>query len=68
VQQGRLAALVKQRYAGWESDLGRKISAGGYDLAGLARLAIEGNRQPLPPSGKQELFESLIASAAAARE
>ena len=68
VQQGRLAALVKQRYAGWDSDLGRKISAGGYDLAGLARLAIEANKTPLPPSGKQELFESLVASAAAARE
>jgi xylose isomerase len=68
VQQGRFAALVKQRYAGWDSDLGKKINAGGYDLAGLARAAIDGNKQPLPPSGKQELFESLVASAAAARE
>jgi len=64
VEQGRLAALREQRYAGWRGELGRRIDAGAFDLAALADHALDRNLDPHIGSGKQELCEALIANAA----
>ncbi len=63
VQEGRFAALRQERYSGWSGDLGRQIDSGAYTLATLADHAMERQINPAPRSGRQELFESLIANA-----
>ncbi len=56
---GRIADFVKQRYATWDSPLGRKIEQGGASLAELEKVAFA---QPAPvlPSGGQEYLENLV--------
>jgi xylose isomerase len=61
VTEGKLERLKKERYQGWSGDLGKKIAAGGFDLASLADLATEQGFNPSPRSGRQELAESIIA-------
>ncbi len=61
VTEGKLELLKKERYQGWSGELGKKIAAGGFDLASLADLATEQGFNPAPRSGRQELAESLIA-------
>ncbi len=61
VSDGALARLRRERYAGWDSELGRKITGGSLSLAALADLATEQNLDPAPRSGRQELAENIIA-------
>ena len=61
VREGKLEDLKKQRYQGWSGELGKKIAAGGFDLASLADLATGKDFNPKPRSGRQELAESIIA-------
>lgn len=63
VSEKRLAALKAERYAGWRSELGAAIAAGGYTLDTLAALALERNFDPRPQSGRQELAEAIVADA-----
>jgi xylose isomerase len=59
ITEGKLDRLRQERYQRWESELGKRIK--GLDLAQLTELATEGGFDPTPPSGRQELAESLIA-------
>lgn len=59
VAEGRLERLRRERYQGWDSDLGQRMK--GLDLAGLADLAVREGFDPAPRSGHQELAESWIA-------
>jgi xylose isomerase len=61
VTEGKLERLKKERYQGWSGELGKKITAGGFDLASLSDLATEQGFNPAPRSGRQELAESIIA-------
>jgi len=61
VTDGKLQKLKDERYQGWGGELGKKITAGGFNLATLADFATEKGLNPAPRSGKQELAESLIA-------
>jgi len=61
ITSGALKRLREQRYAGWDSDLGRRIMSGELGLSALADLAAERNFDPRVPSGHQELAESIIA-------
>jgi xylose isomerase len=61
VTDGALERLRQERYKGWDGELGKRISAGAFNLASLADLAIEKNFDPTPRSGHQELAESIIA-------
>jgi len=61
VTEGKLERLKKDRYQGWSGELGKKITAGGFDLASLSDLATEQGFNPAPRSGRQELAESIIA-------
>ena len=61
VSSGQLAKLKEGRYQGWGGDLGRRIQAGEFNLATLADHAVQAGLDPVVPSGKQELAESIIA-------
>ncbi|GAB4177702.1 MAG: xylose isomerase [Terrimicrobiaceae bacterium] len=57
---GRLADLVKARYASWDTGVGAEIEAGQHSLASLEKIALS---QPDPVqkhSGRQELIENII--------
>ena len=61
LDDGVLEDVRRDRYAGWEGDLGTKIMAGELSLDDLRRHAM-GRRQPLEPvSGRQELLENTVA-------
>jgi xylose isomerase len=58
IEDGRVDEFRKQRYAGWQSDLGQKVASG--SLADLADLALSQNLDPQPKSGSQERLENLF--------
>jgi xylose isomerase len=58
---GALKRLRQERYQGWDGDLGKRITSGALNLAGLADFATEKGLDPAPRSGHQELAESIIA-------
>ncbi len=61
IKDKRLATLKAQRYAGWSTPFGKEIAEGKYSLAELADIAVKKGLNPQPVSGKQELFESIVA-------
>ena len=60
VEEGTLAGLVAERYAGWDGELGRSILAGDLSLADLAARVAAGELDPAPRSGGQELAENIV--------
>jgi xylose isomerase len=60
VEDGRLDAFRKDRYAGWAGDLGRKIGADGTTLGQIADFAEEHALTPVPKSGRQEWCENYL--------
>ncbi len=58
IKDGRLAKLLADRYAGWDTADGKAILAGKKSLKDLA--ASVGDREPQPRSGRQEFLENLI--------
>jgi xylose isomerase len=60
IEEGRLAAFVEQRYAGWDGALGREILAGEHDLRSLSKRVRDGSLDPQPVSGRQEWLENLV--------
>ncbi len=63
LEQGTLAAMVEQRYAGWSGDLGQAILSGSLSLADLAARVDAGEIDPRPVSGRQELYENVVNGA-----
>ncbi len=60
IEDGRIGAFVKERYASYQSGVGAKIRAGNTTLAELAAHAAAMKSPPLPGSGRQELLESIV--------
>jgi xylose isomerase len=60
ISDGRLAAFVRDRYAGWEGEEGRAILAGKRSLDDLARYVRDRDLEPQPKSGRQEYLEALV--------
>ena len=60
VETGDLQDAVDQRYARWDSELGRSIMDGTRSLADLDRLVTEGDVEGDPGSGHQELLEMIV--------
>lgn len=59
---GRLDAILRDRYASWNSDLGAQIEAGKHNFTTLEKLMLyQGDAAP-NQSGRQELIENLINS------
>lgn len=60
LEEGALQSFVDQRYAGWDSGLGREIAEGRESLASLHARVAEGGIDPRPRSGRQELLENRV--------
>jgi xylose isomerase len=59
-QDGRLAEFVRQRYASWESDLGRRIESGQASFEELEPIALKMGEVKTNRSGRQEYLENLF--------
>lgn len=60
IEDGRIDAFQKERYASFEEGIGKKIVSGETSLEELAALAEEMGRPALPSSGRQEYLRSVI--------
>ena len=60
IEDGRLDAFIKERYASYESGIGAKIRSGETTLKELAEYADSLGAPELPGSGKQEQLESIV--------
>ena len=60
INDGRIAAFVKEKYASYESGIGKKIREGKTSLTELAAIADEMGAPALPSSGKQERLEAIV--------
>jgi len=57
---GRVAEMLKRRYASWDSDIGAAIEAGKEDFTSLEKFAL-GRPDPVQhTSGRQELLENIV--------
>ncbi len=59
INDGKFEAALRQRYAGWERELGQRILNGNASLADLSKLVLDQNLEPRPKSGRQEFLENL---------
>ena len=59
IEDGRIEAIRQERYADWDSELGRAIRSGEMGLRDLEAQALEADVQQAP-SGRQELIENLL--------
>jgi len=60
IEQQTLSLPVAERYAGWTSDLGTRITDGEESLDTLEARVMAGEVDPDPVSGGQELLENLV--------
>ena len=60
IADGRVDAFRRDRYAGWQGELGKSIHAPGASLAQVADLALSRNLTPQPKYGRQEWLENMI--------
>jgi xylose isomerase len=63
VEDGTLASMVEERYAGWDGGLGTSILGGGISLADLADRVASGAIAPVRHSGHQERYENVVNQA-----
>ena len=62
IEDGRVDAFVRERYASYGEGIGKKILDGTTSLAELAAYAETMGAPALPGSGKQEYLESILNS------
>ena len=60
LEDGRIDAFVRERYASFESHLGQQIRRGEATLEQLAQIADEMGAPALPASGRQEYLQSIM--------
>jgi xylose isomerase len=60
IEEGTLAGMVEERYAGWGGELGGAILGGSLSLADLEARVAAGELVPRPRSGQQELYENVV--------
>jgi xylose isomerase len=60
IEEGRLAARVAERYAGWETPDARAMLNGSLPLETIAAAAEARDIAPKPRSGRQEMLENLV--------
>ena len=61
LEDGKLQALVEERYAGWRQGLGREILEGRLTLEQLSDRVLSQKLDPKPRSGRQEMLENLVS-------
>ena len=59
IEDGRLADIVNQRYAGWDSGLGTEIEGRKVGFADLEAYTLK-NGEPTLQSGRQEMVENVL--------
>ena len=60
IADGALDGFRRDRYAGWDGELGRSIHAEGTTLDAIADQAADQDLDPQPVSGRQELLENEV--------
>jgi len=60
IENDVLGKNISDRYAGWNSKLGKNILSGEVSLESLAKQSLENNIQPVPASGRQEYLENVV--------
>jgi xylose isomerase len=60
ISDGKLNAILNQRYAGWSAGVGQDILSGKVTLEALAAQVLSVNNDPRPVSGRQEHLENLL--------
>ncbi len=60
IADGRVASLVKERYRGWQEELGQQILQKKQTLDSLAQRTLDRNTDVRPASGRQELLENIL--------
>ena len=60
ILDGRVADLVKDRYAGWHGEFGQSVLAGKTSLDAVAARVLSSNKDTRPVSGRQEHLENLL--------
>ena len=61
VEEGRLAAALRNRYSGWKTPENAAMLRGERSLDQIASRAEDANLDPKPRSGRQERLENLLA-------
>jgi xylose isomerase len=59
-EDGKLESLLRERYASWDSGLGKDIESGKHTLASLEKVMLEKGEAATNRSGRQEMLENLI--------
>src|SRR6476646_10915838 len=57
---GRLAELLKSRYASWDAGIGASVEAGKEAFTSLDKYALDHPDPVQHGSGRQELFENIV--------
>ena len=60
IEDGRIDSFVRERYASYESGIGKKIREGSVTLEDCAAYAAEMKKPENPGSGRQEYLESIV--------
>ncbi|CAK8992309.1 Xylose isomerase [Durusdinium trenchii] len=60
LEHGRLPAMLKQRYAGFDEGLGKQIEEGNSSLEALTQHCLDNDTEPPVLSGKQEKFQAVF--------
>lgn len=60
IENDLLSKNIAQRYAGWNTDLGKKILSGDMSLEAVANYAVENSIAPEKVSGRQEYLENIV--------
>ena len=60
IEDGKYDAILKDRYAGWQTSEGQAMLSGKMTLEAIAEKAVSSGVNPQPRSGKQEQIENLL--------
>ena len=60
IEDGQYDALLKERYAGWETPEAKAMLSGAMSLEAIAEKAVRDSVNPQPRSGRQEQIENLL--------
>lgn len=61
IEGGELDAVVRERYAGWQSADAQAMLSGASNLTAISDAAVAGKIDPKPRSGKQEYVENIVS-------
>ena len=60
LEEGKLAEVVRERYAGWNESLGKRMLAGEMTLQQISDEVLSKGIDPKPVSGRQEMIENIL--------